>query len=293
MDETLKNLTKGTLIALAGILVGIAISIVIKMLTTNVNLVTILFYRFLFSLPLLIGFSLFACGAQFYLINDKLVMFLRVVFGISGLVFWILAIKTLSLGLATALFHSSVLFVTFLAPIFLNERTTIIRFLASLTGLFGVFLLTNPLGENFSINVIFGVCSAICGACLSVSLRKLGKTDHPATVALIYNLFGAITIGLVIVAKPTLLVRPSVEEFSLLVILGILVSITQILLTNAYYFLDAVVVSCLGYLRVPFAALTAFILFSETLSKVEIFGATVIVASSCLILFQSSKQKNI
>ena len=139
MDETLKNLTKGTLIALAGILVGIAISIVIKMLTTNVNLVTILFYRFLFSLPLLIGFSIFACGAQFYLINDKLVMFLRVVFGISGLVFWILAIKTLSLGLATALFHSSVLFVTFLAPIFLNERTTIIRFLASLTGLFGVF----------------------------------------------------------------------------------------------------------------------------------------------------------
>ena len=67
MDETLKNLTKGTLIALTGILVGIAISIVIKMLTTNVNLVTILFYRFLFSLPLLIGFSIFACGAQFLL----------------------------------------------------------------------------------------------------------------------------------------------------------------------------------------------------------------------------------
>ena len=63
-------------------------------------------------------------------------------------------------------------------------------------------------------------------------------------MALIYNLFGAITIGLVIFAQPTLLVRPSVEEFSLLVILNILVSITQILLTNAYYFLDAVVVSC-------------------------------------------------
>ena len=46
MDETLKNLTKGTLIALTGILVGIAISIVIKLLTTNVNLVTILFIVF-------------------------------------------------------------------------------------------------------------------------------------------------------------------------------------------------------------------------------------------------------
>ena len=41
----------------------------------------------------------------------------------------------------------------------------------------------------------------------------------------------------------------------------------------------------LGFLRVPFAALIAFILFFETLSKVEVFGATVIVASSCLIYF--------
>jgi len=293
MDKSLGKLTKGTLIALSGILFGIAISIVLKILTTNINLITILFYRFLFSLPLLIGFALFACGSQFYLVRDKLVMFLRVVFGISGLVFWILAIKALSLGLATALFHSSVLFVSFLAPIFLNERTTVFRFLASLTGFFGVFLITNPLSDNFSISVIFGVCSAICGACLSVSLRKLGKSDHPATVALIYNLFGTVAVGLVIIAKPTLLVKPSHEVFSLLVILGILVSITQVLLTNAYYFLDAIIVSCLGYLRVPFAALTAFILFSETLSKVEILGATVIVVSSCMILFQSSKQNTI
>ena len=293
MDQSVGKLTRGTLIALFGILFGVAISIVLKILTTDINLITILFYRFLFSLPLLVGFALIACGNQFYVVTDKLVMFLRVVFGISGLVFWILALKTLSLGLATALFHSSVLFVGLLAPIFLNERTTIIRFLASLIGFFGVFLITNPLGDNFSISVIYGICSAMCGACLSVSLRKLGKSDHPTTVALIYNLCGTVAVGLVILAKPTLLVKPSYEVFSLLVILGILVSITQVLLTNAYYFLDAIIVSCLGYLRVPFAALSAFILFSETLSKVEILGATVIIVSSCLILFQSSKQNTI
>ena len=122
MDQSVGKLTRGTLIALFGILFGVAISIVLKILTTDINLITILFYRFLFSLPLLIGFALIACGNQFYVVTDKLVMFLRVVFGISGLVFWILALETLSLGLATALFHSSVLFVSLLAPIFLNEQ---------------------------------------------------------------------------------------------------------------------------------------------------------------------------
>ena len=86
-------------------------------------------------------------------------------------------------------------------------------------------------------------------------------------MALIYNLFGAITIGLVIVAKPALLVRPSVEEFFTFSDFGYL-SLDH---TNTFD-------KCLLFFRCrcrfmfrvpsgPFAALTAFILFSETLSK--------------------------
>ena len=289
MDQTSKNIVAGVIISLCGILVGVIIALIIKMLSQDVNVVTILFYRFTFSLPLLLCFACYKRGKEFYKINNKRIMFLRIVFGLAGLIFWILAIRSLALGLATALFHSSVIFVSFLAPFFLSEKTTAKQLLASITGLLGVVLLTNPISDKFSIYVTYGLGSAICGACLSIFLRKLGKSDNPASVALIYNFFGAAITALITTADKALLVIPNQDTLLLLILLGVLVSVTQILLTSAYYFLDAIIVSCLGYLRVPASAFAAYFLIAETLSQAEVVGAVLVVLSSVLILITSKK----
>ena len=69
-----------------------------------------------------------------------------------------------------------------------------------------------------------------------------------------------------------------------MIFLGVLVSITQVLLTTAYHLVDAVVVSSIGYLRVPLAGFAAYILFSEKMSSSEIFGASLIVLSCFIII---------
>ena len=289
MDQISKNIGAGVIISLSGILVGVIIALIIKMISRDVSIVTILFYRFTFSLPILLCFACYTRGKEFYKIKNKRVMFLRIIFGLAGLIFWILAIRSLPLGLATALFHSSVIFVSFLAPFFLSEKTTAKRLLASIFGLLGVILLTDPISDKFSIYVTYGLASAICGACLSIFLRKLGQSDNPASVALIYNFFGAAITALITTSDTALLVIPNQDTLLLLILLGVLVSVTQILLTSAYYFLDAIIVSCLGYLRVPASAFAAYILVAETLSKTEVIGAVVVVLSSVLILISPKK----
>ena len=289
MDQISKNIGAGVIISLSGILVGVIIALIIKMISRDVSIVTILFYRFTFSLPILLCFACYTRGKEFYKLKNKRIMFLRIIFGLAGLIFWILAIRSLPLGLATALFHSSVIFVSFLAPFFLSEKTTAKRLLASIFGLLGVILLTDPISDKFSIYVTYGLASAICGACLSIFLRKLGQSDNPASVALIYNFFGAAITALITTSDTALLVIPNQDTLLLLILLGVLVSVTQILLTSAYYFLDAIIVSCLGYLRVPASAFAAYILVAETLSKTEVIGAVVVVLSSVLILISPKK----
>ena len=98
------------------------------------------------------------------------------------------------IGLTTALAQSSAIYVTLLSPFFLGEKIGLIRWTAVFSGLIGVFLMINPISiiretsslSSFGIYLAFG--SAVTHAMLAIVLRKIGKTEHPATTALIHNL---------------------------------------------------------------------------------------------------------
>ena len=80
---------------------------------------------------------------------------LRTIFGFTGLVLWMLAIRNLPLGQATALFQSSVIFVTILSPLLLNENVGFFRWSSVILGLIGIFILTDPFSEEVSLNIIY------------------------------------------------------------------------------------------------------------------------------------------
>ena len=85
------------------------------------------------------------------------------------------------LGMATALFQSSVIFITLLAPIFLGEKVGIYRWTAVIAGLAGVVIITDPFAGAMSWYALYGIGAALVGAGLSLMLRQLGKGDAPFT----------------------------------------------------------------------------------------------------------------
>lgn len=273
----------GIIFSLFSVFLGLASGMLIKKVSVDANLITTLFYRFVFSVPLLLLFAAYARGWSAFKISQKKTMAFRTVFGFSGMVFWMVAIRNLPLGQATALFQSSVIFVTLLSPLLLNENVGIYRWSSVILGLLGVFILTDPFSERVSFNVIYGVLAAVAGAFLSITLRRLGKGDHSISVALIYNSLAALIMVCVIIISPISYHVEGAAVWWNLILLGIVTSFSQVFFTGAYRYIDAIVVSSMRYIQVPLAGFAGYFLFSETMTFSEILGALIII-SSCLII---------
>ena len=273
----------GITCTLTAVVLGLVSGILVKKVGTDVTVITTLFYRFLFSVPLLLIFAIIARKSQFLKIEQKKTLLLRIIFGLSGISSWFLAIRSMPLGQATTLFQSSVIFVTLLSPFLLNEKVGWFRWAAVLTGLIGIIIVTDPFSSAMSIAVIYGILAASSGAILAILLRRLGRRDKPTSIALWYNFSGTIVIAVIIIIMPKQLSSIGGQTLIDLILLGAVASVLQIFFTTAYKYLDAVVVSSMRYIQIPLSGFAGYLLFSESMSLNQILGAIIIICS-CLVI---------
>ena len=273
----------GITCTITAVVLGLVTGMLVKKVGTDVTVITTLFYRFLFSVPLLLIFAIIARKSQFLKIEQKKTLLLRIIFGLSGISFWFLAIRSMPLGQATTLFQSSVIFVTLLSPFLLNEKVGWFRWAAVLTGLIGIIIVTDPFSSAMSIAVIYGILAASSGAILAILLRRLGRRDKPTSIALWYNFSGTIVIAVIIIIMPKQLSSIGGQTLIDLILLGAVASVLQIFFTTAYKYLDAVVVSSMRYIQIPLSGFAGYLLFSESMSLNQILGAIIIICS-CLVI---------
>lgn len=269
--------------SLLAVLLGVGTGILVKQVSDEVSIITTLFYRFLFSVPLLAVYAIYLRGPKFLQINQRRTLMLRIFFGSCGILFWFLSIRTMPFGQATALFQSSVLFVTLASPFLLGERVGIYRWSAVIIGLLGVVVVTDPFSDAVSPYAIFALLASLSGAALSILLRRLGKSDAPASVALWYNGVGALGMTVIVMIVPGHLTVPHGDILIKLVMLGAVGSVLQICFTSAYRYADAVVVSSMRYIQMPVSGVIGYFMFAEVMNMVEIIGAGLIIAC-CLVI---------
>ena len=286
----------GIFCTLSAIVFGLVAGLIIKVLSDDLSLLTTLFYRFMFCLPLILGVALWARGRDFLELKQKKTMLFRIVFGLTGMLLWFLALRNISFGQATALFQSSVLFVTLASPLVLSERVGHFRMSAVLVGMIGIILLTDPFSTPLSLGILYAVAGAVVHAGLSLSLRRLGKRDEPVTIALLHNLAGFLVWSSCFLLFPDQWQIPVGSQWGLLIALGVISSLLQLSFTFAYKFSDAVVVVTLRYLQVPSAGILGFILFSEVPTYLQIGGALIVVISCMFIVWREfviSRKQNV
>jgi len=276
----------GVFCTLSAVALGLVAGLIIKVLSNELSLLTTLFYRFLFCLPLIAGVALWVRGGDFLKLQQKKTMFFRIVFGLTGMLLWFLALRNISFGQATALFQSSVLFVTLASPLVLSERVGPFRMIAVLVGMVGIVLLTDPFSAPLTKGILYALAGAVVHAGLSLSLRRLGKLDEPVTIALLHNLAGFVVWSSCFLLFPAQWQVPIGQQWILLVALGVISSLLQLSFTFAYKFSDAVVVVTLRYLQVPSAGIVGFILFSEVPNFVQVGGAMIVVTSCMFIVWR-------
>lgn len=282
----------GLILSLAGIGFGIGTGVIVKWLASDVNLVLTLFYRFLFSLPLLFLAAFIAKGRAFYQINAKKTLIVRCVLGLSGICFWFLSVRHLPLGLATSVMHSSVIYVAMLSPLVLGERVGIYRWSAVVVGLIGVCVISGALNAQFDVAILLAVAASVSGGGLQLALRRLGKSDAPAVVASWYNFVGTVVMAAVLVFLPHLWQMPEAHIWPYLILLGVFGSGLQICFTASYQYIDAVVIATIRYLQVPMAGILGYFAFQEVPTITHYVGAFLIVSSCLVIVVREFQRRN-
>ena len=279
-----------------------------KSLTNEVDFLMTIFGRFVFSLPLLFLFAIFIRKNLFFQINNWVNVLLRSFFGIITMIPVFLSIQLIPIGLVTALAQSSAIFITIFAPIFIGEKIGYIRWSAVLLGLFGIYLMTNPIGiilgtSNLSsLGLALATFSALSHAGLALTLRKLGQTEHPTTTALIHNIITSIIVIFSISFFGTkflgetghhgidIILNPNIYLY-IIISLGVIGSFVQYLMAASYKYAEATVLVTIRYLAIPIASIFGYYIWGEVLTFSQILGAFLIITASLIITAREIKVK--
>jgi drug/metabolite transporter (DMT)-like permease len=193
-------------------------------------------------------------------------------------------VMQLPLAAATVLQYLYPSVTALLAWRWLGERPGARLGAAIALGWLGVVLVARPFGLGGGPALPpQGVAAAVGGALLTavayVSVRELGRSEHPQVIVLWFPLV-SIPLSLpLVVMQPVL---PSPAELGWLVGVGLFTQLGQIGLTHGLVRLRAARATTVSYAQVGFAALWGWWLFGESLAPATLAGGGLILASILL-----------
>ncbi|MGB0519136.1 MAG: DMT family transporter, partial [Candidatus Puniceispirillaceae bacterium] len=242
------NLPVGVSVAIGEIAIMVAVSVLVKLVSADIDTVTVLLFRYLLCLPLLVATAIWQRGGEALSVTAPKTLAIRIVTGLISLACFYAALDLMALSLVTVLFQTLTLFVTFLAPLLLGERVGWRRWSAVIVGFGGTMLLLNPSAVGWTMaGLLFGLGSPFFGAMMMISLRKLGRRDSPATTAVWHNGCGALIFACIVLVTGAQL--PSTgTDLAILVAVGLLSSFQQFGLALSHKLVPASILAPLHYL---------------------------------------------
>ncbi|MFZ9850173.1 MAG: DMT family transporter [Vulcanococcus sp.] len=224
---------------------------------------------------------------------------LRGVIGTAALLCVFAALTQLPMAPATVLQYLQPTFTALLAWLLLRERVGLRVLLAALLGLLAVVLLCSPrelvgllgplaaplLGSRGAPLPLAGVLLALAGALLSacayVSVRALGRSEHPLVIVFYFPLVGLVLTAPVVLLQP---VWPSGQEALALLGVGLFTQLGQIGITKGLLGIPAARATAMSYGQVPLAALWGWWLFREPLDPDTAVAAGLVLVATLLSL---------
>ncbi|NDF62179.1 MAG: EamA family transporter, partial [Synechococcaceae bacterium WBB_3_034] len=121
-------------------------------------------------------------------------------------------------------------------------------------------------------------------ACAYVSVRALGRTEHPLVIVFYFPLVGLVLTLPLVALDPVL---PSAADALALVGVGLFTQLGQIGVTKGLLGMPAGRATAMGYGQVPLAALWGWLFFREPLDPDTALAAGLVLAATLLSLRRS------
>lgn len=213
---------------------------------------------------------------------------LRAVFGLISMCCFFYAYGQLELATVIAIGFSAPLFMTALSVPMLGEPVGWRRWTAVLVGFVGVLIMTRPGVGMLEASALVAVLGAFLYALVVVVIRKLGATEHPATIVLYFTFTSAMVSG---AAMPFLWVTPTLADWPFLVGIGLLGGIAQLTMTRAFMQAPVAVIAPFEYSSMLWAVTLGYFFWGEVPDRWVWVGTVIVVGSGLYILYRETRRR--
>ena len=288
------NNLKGIIFMLLTCVIVTTNAILIKTLGQELNTFQVVMLRCFFTLMITLTFN-FHLGKTLFRTNRPKMMAYRSTLTFTVVVANFFAISHLPLIEVTALLFSKPLFLIVLAAVFMGERIRIFRTSATIVGFIGILIILHPWDTAISVGLKFAHFAALIAAfsmsVLAILSRIMTKDHNPTTLVFYAN---AGTVLLCMVPALYFWTTPSWCQLIFIAGLGITTFCAQYCMISAYKYAEVTVVTPFEYIRIIFAAIVGYFIFSEIPDTWTIWGGTLVCASTLFIAYREAyKTKNV
>ncbi|MDP2560954.1 DMT family transporter [Psychrobium sp. 1_MG-2023] len=285
------QLLLGILFILCAELSFVLLSALIKVLSDDVSLIQIIFFRNLFALLPLLPWLI--KHKQQAVTTSKLSLHLmRGITGVTAMFIYFYILSNSSLINGAMVLMLAPFFIPLIAFYWLRQPQSLYTILAISIGFFGVFICLNttqaqttPLSLMQMGLILFG---ALCVAISKASISKMTTTEPSQRIVFYFS-----TISLIVSAilLPFDWQPLNLMALGLLVILGVGATAAQILMTKAFTLAGATTIGLFSYSSILFAALVGAIFWNNIPEYEWFIGASIIIVSGIIATIFAPRRK--
>ncbi|MBT3902964.1 MAG: DMT family transporter [Pelagibacteraceae bacterium] len=286
------NTKSGPFYFLISVIFFSVMEILVKFLSSSYPIGELVFFRGFFGLlPIIFIMPKKKFFQNFKTKKIKLHIF-RTITGCFALISIFFGLKYLPLADAISITFAAPIFATIFSIFFLKEIVGKKRWFAVLIGFLGILIILKPGTSLFSIYSIFPILFCVGFAASASLIRILSKTDKNYLISFYY------TAGLTLVSlflDPLSWKIPLFKDCLLLISIGIIGSLGNIIITEAYRKSEISLITPIKYLNLIFAIVFGYFLFNEVPEYSTLIGSVFIIVSTVIIFIRERKlnKKNI
>ena len=214
--------------------------------------------------------------------------FLRAVINFGGMFCGFTALTLIPLAQMTALGFTGPLFVTIGAVLFLGEIIRARRIAAIAVGFLGTLIILQPGFTEISVGAMMALASALSIAMASLIVKKLTATETPEAIV---TWMVAMQAPLALIPALGVWQWPSLESWGYLWAMALAGTIAHLCFTRAYRLVDITALQPLEFIKLPFAVILAWLIFSEWPGLWTWIGGAIIFASTVYITQREARAK--
>ncbi|WMS45065.1 DMT family transporter [Acuticoccus sp. MNP-M23] len=251
---------------------------IVRVVAVEVHPFAIGFFRALFGLIVVMPWIL---ARRHNLTTTRLPLHaLRAGLKLLSLVAFFAALAHAPLAEVTAIAFAVPIFVTLGAWLILGEKVGRLRALALPIGFIGVIIILDPGAHGIPPAIWLAVIGMLLQATIVVILKRM-SADESAFTLVAWNLILSVPLAII----PALFVwtTPSWPILGLLMMQGAFGALNMTLITLAVSMAPASFVAPFDFMRLPFVALLAYVLFGEDVQLTTWIGAGLILLTTALV----------